>query len=1856
MVLFCLSAKAQIQVTGANTPIYTPESLIENIFLGDGVEVTSIVYTGTDDAVGAFTNGLADIGLDRGIVMSTGASETAATPNNAGGTTGATSGSINDVHLAATTTVGIMDLCRYEISFVPTSDTLRFNYVFASEEYPEYACSAFNDVFGFFIDGPVPGGMPGEMYNWQNIALIPDPSDFSGETFLNFPVTINFVNDGVGANGNIGNCTLPDGSTAYSQYYNSVGAGDTPTYDGYLNSFIAQAIVTPCEEYTIKLAIADGQDNQFDSAVFLEAKSFGTGSLDVSVETVSIDGSIAEGCNPGILTVSLPNTVGSDLDVDFNIIDDPNLPDIATNGVDYEMLDGTITIPAGESSVSFVLQAYEDFMDEGDEFIYFDIQRDVCNRDTIRVIIRESIIEAPEMPNDTTICPDNIVFFDANLPETFMLPEPPRFEYQGGEQLLGDLNEETISYNFDIDVIGVAPEFLGPGVIKSVCIDSMTSLGIDFTIYDIYLIAPDGQILELMTDIGQGLSDGTVTDVDTLINVCFTPESTLNINNGGPLIGPYFPGNPTYTGNFEPEGVFSDLWDGGSNNTNGTWSLLVFLDEKPIPLAIIEQKNLFKSWSICFNSVYQVDYEWTPDNGTIDCPTCEDINVNPDQDTWYYLTLNDSYGCTVVDSVFVQVNSGFGLPTNLVCNVISTSSILFDWDDAPVGGEFEVQINGMGPWINIGTQSDYLIDLLGFDETVSLSVRIVSPGCIGPVATEMCTTPSCVGPNVVVDNFTSPSCTGYGNGNILLNASGSIGPYEYILDDDTLTSGFFENLEAGTYNFIISDGNDCDVPFNFTLDEADPIVSSVQTTVPLNCVGDVDAEATVTASGGTTFFTYEWSNGDMMATATDLGEGWHYVTITDSNLCPKEDSIFISAPNPLEVDTIIITNVLCFGDATGSAYVNASGGTGMYSYNWNDPLATQTDTVKNLGPGVIGVTVTDENMCSDVASALVEQPDEIIGDITPTDISCFDADDGMALVNVSGGVGQFQFMWSDNQTTNPAVDIDPGPISVTVTDENLCSIILNTTFAAPPTISIMETIDSVSCFSGADGAIQIVATGGTGMLSYLWDSGEMTSSISNKTAGQYCVVVSDESNCSATACYDIEEPEALLITTDATSVGCNGALDGSITLTVQGGVPSYTYEWQGDMFTSDQQNPDNLSAGMYTVTVTDHYNCTATGFAEVTEDDPIIVMNTNTDVRCFGDFTGEINLDVSGGNGTLSYSWIGPNNFTSNSQDITDLEFGQYMLTISDENNCEFINSYLINQPATVLAASMSPTDTLCFGVNDGSLTVTPEGGTLPYSYEWSNNEVTPTINNLSSGVYTVTVTDLLLCEYIISGEVVQLEEIDFTLDLTSPSCFNDSDGSAEIVSVSYGNTPADLNDFTASWSNQSGNNTLMVNGLVGGNTYFVTITDGFGCEGVKDYMVSEPDPVELVLVDQQDVSCYQGEDGMVEVDAVGGTGPYTYKWSQEASFQEGAIASDLKAGSFQVTVTDSNGCSGVGFYTLVEPIAINIDFRVFDVFCNGGSDGEVEIIVGGGSAPYSVNWSTGSDSTEITGLVSGEYYLTLTDAMNCEILDTVVVGEPENVLDLDAQAYDVNCFGGRDGSIEITGFGGTGIYAYSIDGLSYTGSPTKIGLEAGSYTVYIKDSNGCIDSLDNIIVGQENEINVNLGPDVTVSYGDNYKFEPVVVNATGNIDYSWESFNQYQMDCQDCPISRLLEVIEPMIVELTVTDENGCTSKDVVNVYVEKFNFIRVPTGFTPNGDGINDILLVFGQEETFINSFRIYSRWGEKVFELNDFLVNDELIGWDGNFKGKPMNSDVFIWVVEALYIDGTTEVIHGNTTLIR
>ena len=1805
-LFLCLApfiGSAQIEITPANTGIFTPESLVTNVFLGDGVEVTNLNYSGADIAVGYFTNGLGDVGIERGILMTTGDATIAQGANNSGGN-GFNNGSDNNACPALNNiaTLGTFNTAFYTITFIPTADTLRFKYVFASEEYPEFACDDFNDVFGFFITGPNPAG---GMYNQTNIALVPDPADPSGETFTNVPVTINNVNpNGV---------DVPNGCDYdYGAYYNNNAGSNTLEYDAYLDVFIAQAIVTPCEEYTMKLAVADVGDGIYDTGVFLEAKSFGTGTLEVEAATVSLDGTITEGCSDGVLSFTLPNDVPADFQIDYTIFG------TAENGVDYEFIPGDLTIPAGENSISVPIIAFEDMLDESAESIGIDVQRDICNRDTFWIFIRDNEIVDPVLREDTTICSSNTVGLDGTL--QIQLPPPPTFTFDGNIPL--NFPEFTES---EIQVFGVQPTFLDEGVIKRICIDTLIH-GWDDDLL-IYLIAPSGQFLELTT--------GNGANGDDYIGTCFTPNATTVITDGGPDPNSAPASEAPFTGDYLPEGVFSDLWD-GENLTNGVWKLLIG-DKFGV------ENGFLRNWSICFESIYQVEYVWSPTSG-LDCWDCPDPNASPDVTTTYTLTATDSYGCSVYDSVTITVLDQLPAPV-IDCTNITDNSITFIWDAiSGASGGYEVSFDGGVSWepANNGVLS-HIADGLTLSTDVDIEVRAIGM-CDGAIGTQQCSTPDCIPPTLTNDLVIDANCFGSSDGEIQVSGNGTYPPFTYTLDMVSNTTGTFTGLSAGVYEIFIDDDVSCSTSLSITVGQPDTITTAPITITDVNCFGESNGEISVAVNGGTYPYNFDWGPGQTDSIANGLPIGNYIVTITDNHGCIANQEVEIMQPDILSL-SISADSLECFGMNDGVATPTFMGGTGPYDFVWSDGQTTTSAT--DLTAGTYSVVMTDFNQCTVSETITILEPTPIMSTTSATDASCFEFANGTSTINVSGGSGPYNYNWNGTQNSQIATDLAAGMQYVTISDANDCLHFDSVEVFQP--IEMLAMIDStdVLCNGGDNGTATVDVMGGTGTYDYEWmPSGQTTAIATGLTAGTQTVVVTDDNDCEISLSIDVNEPDAFDIQDNLSNVNCNTGTDGAIDITVSGGTNNFSFSWDNGEITEDL---NGVVAGTYTVVVTDDNNCSSTATYTITEPAPLSFNNAISDANCYGGSDGTIDITPAGGSGMYSYLW--DNGETT--EDLTDLSEGFYTLTLTDGNMCTFEMELYVGQPIEPVTTNIPAADIICFGAADGVATVNVSGGTGPYTYEWSDGQTTQTATGLTANTYQVTVTDAGDCTYEDMIVIDQQAQISTTLSTTGALCNNGSEGTATVDDILYGGTSTNISDFNITWSNgQTGTEAI---NLVGGNTYTVTVTDQLNCIGTASVTIDNPPAMSAFITDRVDVVCNGDQTGLATVAGNGGTAPYNYLWSNNANSQTNETATNLGIGIYNVTITDINNCTSTTSVEILEPNRLLVDVEGIDILCKGEPQGTASSFVNGGTPPYFYEWSDGTTTQTNESIYAGIYEITITDGNDCTVINQIEITEPEEYLSVEEDHTHLSCWESGDGFIDIDPVGGTAPYTYSLDGITFGGADKIPGLDAGDYLVYVQDANGCIERLpDTVNIYQPLPIEVNTYPDQTILFGELGYLNSEVINNTGALDYFWSPADS--LTCIDCPNPTAIGLQYQTSYTLTVIDENGCEGEDVHTIFVRQDRNVFVPTGFSPNGDGINDLLYVVGQEGVMIKAFNVFDRWGELVHQSLEFDINDGTIGWDGNFRSKEMPTGIYYWTAEVLYTDGTNGVHSGETTLLR
>jgi hypothetical protein len=981
-------------------------------------------------------------------------------------------------------------------------------------------------------------------------------------------------------------------------------------------------------------------------------------------------------------------------------------------------------------------------------------------------------------------------------------------------------------------------------------------------------------------------------------------------------------------------------------------------------------------------------------------------------------------------------------------------------------------------------------------------------------------------------------CYGEATGSATVVASGGTPPYTYLWSDGQ-TTATATGLSAGTYTVTVTDDNDCEVECEVIITEPEEALACEIIDVEhVLCFGEDTGEATVVASGGTPPYTYLWSDGQTTATATGLSAGTYTVTVTDDNDCEVECEVIITEPEEaLACEIIDVEHVLCYGEATGEATVVASGGTPPYTYLWSDGQTTATAT--GLSAGTYTVTVTDDNDCEVECEVIITEPEEALACeiIDVEHVLCYGEATGSATVVASGGTPPYTYLWSDGQTTATATGLSAGTYTVTVTDDNDCEVECEVIITEPEEALACEIIDveHVLCFGEDTGEATVVASGGTPPYTYLWSDGQTTATATGLSAGTYTVTVTDANDCEVECEVIITEPEEALACEiiDVEHVLCYGEATGEATVVASGGTPPYTYLWSDGQTTA---TASGLSAGTYTVTVTDDNDCEVECEVIITEPEEALACEIIDveHVLCFGEATGEATVVASGGTPPYSYLWDDP--MAQTTATATGLSAGTYTVTVTDDNDCEVECEVIITEPEEALACEIIDVEhVLCYGEATGEATVVASGGTPPYTYLWSDGQTTATASGLSAGTYTVTVTDDNDCE--VECEVIITEPEEALaceiIDVEHVLCFGEATGEATVVAS--GGTPP----YSYLWDDPMAQTTATATGLSAG-TYTVTVTDDNDCEVECEVIITEPEEaLACEIIDVEHVLCYGEATGEATVVASGGTPPYTYLWSDG---QTTATATGLSAGTYTVTVTDDNDCEVECEVIITEPeeaLACEI-IDVEHVLCFGEATGEATVVASGGTPPYTYLWSDGQTTATATGLSAGTYTVTVTDDNDCEVECEVIITEPEEALACEIiDVEHVLCYGEATGEATVVASGGTPPYTYLwSDGQT---TATATGLSAGTYTVTVTDDNDCEVECEVIITEPEEALACEIiDVEHVLCFGE-ATGEATVVASGGTPPYS------YLWDDPMAQTTATATGLSAGTYTVTVTDDNDC-------------------------------------------------------------------------------------------------------------
>ncbi|MAC93889.1 MAG: hypothetical protein CMC96_00160 [Flavobacteriales bacterium] len=970
---------------------------------------------------------------------------------------------------------------------------------------------------------------------------------------------------------------------------------------------------------------------------------------------------------------------------------------------------------------------------------------------------------------------------------------------------------------------------------------------------------------------------------------------------------------------------------------------------------------------------------------------------------------------------------------------------------------------------------------------------------------------------------------------------------------DTLDS--LSNLGAGQYIVEVPyDSSDfCIVSDTFEVKQPD----AIQTTVSLEreaCSNNYGGQASISASGGNSPYTYLWSNSTTSSYAYGLTTGKHYVTVTDSSGCTTIDSVDVTALDTLRVNIQIDSSINCYNDTNGILSAIVNGGKAPYSYYWSN----QEDSSKifGLGAGEYSVTVTDASGCSGSNTARdtvqLSQPSPLYLSIIEDDyISCPGAADAELRASTDGGMG-LSYQWSRGDTTEIITGVDTGFYTVTVTDLNGCSETDGYYVYGPPEVTVDILLDSaVSCYGTNDAGLFADVSSNMGQLpppplegegnefpefqggqgeplpfptDFLWNTGDTTENISGIGAGTYTVTITFGQGCTVADTFIVNEPDSLIATASADSVSCFGNFDGSANVSIIGGTTPYSILWSNGDTTSAI---NNLSAGMYYVTITDSNSCIAVDSTEVLQADSLQTTATVSDsIDCFGE-SGEITLNTIGGTAPYTYLWSD----NSTTQNLTNTSAGIYSVTVTDALGCSDTASINLSQPDT-LSASLSIYNVKCFGGNDGAVKIFPLGGSAPYTFSWDNNSDADSLGNLPIGTYGVTVTDANGCTYSATAQINQPDSLVVTASETySVGCNGASDGAVS-ATASGGFLP-----YTYQWSTSE--TTSIISGKQAGQ-YSVTVTDGNGCTAIDTVSLTEPSVLTASVTVDSIVVCYGDDDGAVTANASGGTTPYSYFWNDGPNTQS---RTGLSGGTYTVTVLDNNGCSTTAS-AYVDYLTSSMSAFVQasgDEACEEANDGFAIINASsyrGSQSDLSYLWNDGDTNRIRNGLAPGSYSFTITDSAGCSANNTVTI-DPAPSFDLIVSVdSNVSCYGGSNGGVTATAIGGTGTTTYLWSNSATTASITA--LTVGKYYITVTDNNGC-SLVDSAEVIEPNQLTASVSVDKNVSCNGGYDGE-VTANPSGGTvpyTYSW-SMGATVQSATDLPAGNF---------SVTITDNNGCTT-----------------------------------------------------------------------------------------------------------
>ena len=904
----------------------------------------------------------------------------------------------------------------------------------------------------------------------------------------------------------------------------------------------------------------------------------------------------------------------------------------------------------------------------------------------------------------------------------------------------------------------------------------------------------------------------------------------------------------------------------------------------------------------------------------------------------------------------------------------------------------------------------------------------------------------------------------------------------------------------------------------------------------------------------------------------------------------------LHAQDITEVD-LTTTPVTCGGASDGAIYVEVDGGNGNLNYNlFLNGSIVSSSGFKPARSHTFSGFPKSSNYVVFVADADPDNEDlflfpEITGPDTIaiintaiSDISCAGQDDGIITVTATGEDGNLLYNLTGTVNASNSSgffnNLPSGNYSVTVTHGSCPSSddTTNLPITEPPVLTVsLDDLSPTTCYQGNDGSIAITPSGGsptgsgTGYFySWMGPDGYTASSedLSGLSPGNYNVEITDSRGCIESAGpFTVGEGSEINLTfTSSSDVTCNGGNDGTASVTTSGGSPPYTFAWTGQstMTGSTDEDPVNLVADTYDLTVTDALGCNQLFSSLVTISEPAPVsaaVDYSNDISCFGLSDGSAGVTISGGTQPYTFNWTATGTFTSTDEDPSGMPEDTYSLQITDDAGCivNFPDIVALTEPEPITAVLDGSDDVNCYDGSDGTAQVTADGGTPGYNYSWTGDVTGHTStdedpSNLVADTYDLRITDGNACEQIFNdfATIGQPPEITTSITITDVDCNGESTGA--ITQLPAGGVAP----FTYAWTGPDSysSTTRDITNLAAG-TYDLVVTDDNNCSMTFNGNTVDESQEIAATMDVTNLSCNNSADGAINTVISGGSAPFSYSWTGDNGYSNNTDKdiSGLDAGVYTLTVSDALGCNKTfPQQSITEPDPLDATFEFSNSNCYQADDGTINTTISGGTPAYTFNWTGPSGFTsgaeDPSGLGPGNYSLEIIDDNGCtaNYSDAVTITEPTEITATPTKT-DISCHGSQDGTISIVVAGGTPGYTYSWSGPSGFSSTDQniTSLGPGSYDLTVTDESTCIRIFNDIAtINEPDPITVSLTStsDPLCSGDNNGSISIDLTNGTAPYTFSWTNNTGTEISTDEDPSG-----LPAGNYSLDVMDANSCTA-----------------------------------------------------------------------------------------------------------